>query len=479
MFFSLLFGACSKSDITPIIEKPKPVAVDSIDVATLKFPKKEMRAAWVATVWELDWPKVRGEAAQKQKYIEILDKLKELKFNTVFFQVKGMGDAYYDSPYEPWSASISGTRGVSPGYDILKFLIDEAHARGIEFHAWINPYRISTRLNKESAYPTLHSSIPASWVVDHEKIRIYNPALPEVRIRLANIVKDLIAKYDIDGLHMDDYFYPDPSAAGIMVSDDLDFNTLKGDFTDKDTWRRNNVDQAIELIFNAIKLNKPELVFSISPAASRSYNYNTLFADLPKWTSSGWLDLLIPQLYQEVGNSYNPFERNLKDWTAVKGLSKVVIGHGYYKFGDPTAAVAFQNANELSRQFELVRSNENTVGSAMYSVRDILSNRIGITDRLKELYSNQVVMPFVGREVATKPIAPTNIKLNGSDMSWSITSDKLRTVVYYFSSLSAQGRVVAITKEKSIKINNYGYYCLTSLNEDNLESLPTSTVEKK
>jgi len=417
--------------------------------------------------------------AQKKEYTDMLDQFKELKFNAVFFQVRGMGDAFYDSPYEPWSGNITGTRGKNPGYDVLKFMIDEAHARGIEFHAWINPYRISTRAGASTAYPALHSTVPSSWVVDHEKIRIYNPALPEVRQRLADIVKDLITKYDVDGLHLDDYFYPDPSSAGTMLSDDVDFNNLKGNIKDKNTWRRDNVDKAIELIFNTVKETKPQVVFSISPAASRSYNYNTLYADLPKWTFSGWVDIVIPQLYQEIGNSSNPFEFNLRDWTQFRGKSQIVIGHGYYKFGASDGGAKFQNVDELVNQFDLVRKNKYAVGSAIYSARDVLANRIGITDKLKELYAKDVLMPFAGRAVAPAPPEPSNPILSENELSWSGTGANIRFAIYYFSSLTAEGELVGVTTANKLAISKKGFYCVTALNVDHLESKASNTIEKK
>src|SRR5699024_6571577 len=170
--------SCSKDDIED--PEPEPPEEDS-----LQFPEKEMRGVWMATVWELDWPKGNHDPeSQRELYLAYLDQFQSLNINTVFFQVKGMGDAYYDSPYEPWSISITGTRGKDPGYDILQFLIEETHARDMEFHAWMNPYRIATRADNGAMYPDLHPSIEPGWVVSHEKIQIYNPAVPEVRERL-------------------------------------------------------------------------------------------------------------------------------------------------------------------------------------------------------------------------------------------------------------------------------------------------------
>src|SRR5690606_24985184 len=303
--------------------------------------------------------------SQKQQYIAYLNKFRELNINAIFFQVKGMGDAFYKSPYEPWSVAITGERGKDPGYDVLKFMIDEAHARDIEFHAWINPYRIATRANTGTSYPSLHSSIESDWVVSHEKIQIYNPAIPEVRQRLVDIVKDLISQYPVDGVHFDDYFYPAPSTAGQMVSDQPDFEAYGTAYSTIEDFRRSNVDKAIEAVHNMVVATRPEVVFSVSPAAGRDYNYNTMFADVVKWNQEGWVDIVIPQLYQEIGNQYNDFQTNLSWWAQYSYDAALMVGHGYYKFGDPTAPAAFQSASELQKQFDLTKRNKKVIGNAM------------------------------------------------------------------------------------------------------------------
>lgn len=285
-----LLNSCKKEK--PVAPDPEPPVVGN---PTLLYPKKEMRAVWIATVWGLDWPKAKYDVAgQKKLYTDYLDKFKELNINAIFLQVKGMGDAFYNSPYEPWSANITGTRGNNPGYDVLQFMIDEAHARNIEFHAWMNPYRIATRAGAGSSYPDLHSSIKPEWVVSHEKIQIYNPAVPEVRQRLADIVKDLITKYNVDGIHFDDYFYPDPSSAGQMVSDNADYQKYGTGYSSIEDFRRGNVNEAIKAVYQIIVATKPAVVFSVSPAPDPDYNFKTLFADVRKWCEEGWLDLVIP-----------------------------------------------------------------------------------------------------------------------------------------------------------------------------------------
>ena len=234
----ILCNSCKKDPNGIDTPDPEPPVTED----ELLFPKKEMRAVWVTTAWGLDWP--RGdynEASQKQQYIAYLDRFEELNINSIFFQVKAMGDAYYASSYEPWSVSITGTRGKDPGYDILQFMINEAHARDIEFHAWMNPYRIATRANTGTSYPALHASVESEWVVSHEKIQIYNPALPEVRERLADIVTELITSYPVDGIHFDDYFYPAASAAGQMVSYQDDYAQFGAAYSTIEDFRRGNV----------------------------------------------------------------------------------------------------------------------------------------------------------------------------------------------------------------------------------------------
>ena len=470
----LTLPACKKD--TP--DEPPPPN-PPVEKPAMILPKKEMRAAWMATVWGLDWPEGKYTAeAQKKHYTDYLDKFKELNMNAVFVQVKGMGDAFYNSPYEPWSAAITGTRGTDPGYDVLKFMIDEAHARNIEFHAWMNPYRVATRASAASSYPALHSSVKPEWVVSHEKIQIYNPALPEVRQRLADIVKDVITKYDVDGIHFDDYFYPAPASAGQMVSDDADYQAYGAGIPTKEDFRRSNVDKAIKGVYDIIVATKPEVVFSVSPAPDPDYNYKTLFADVKKWAEEGWMDVVIPQLYQEVGNPYNDFQNRLAWWSQYNYKAALMVGHGYYKFGDGTSPAAFQTTTELDKQFELTRRNKKVVGNLMYSARYIMLNRIGITTKLAEIFKHPSVIPFLGRSVAPAPAEPTNVRLEGGTLKWS-SSGNVRSIVYFTTDLLKEAVVVTITEKNEWPISASGHYSVATINADSKESKISIVVEKK
>lgn len=471
-FMSFLYS-CSKNEGVGPTPDPVDTTTTGNEDGELIFPQKEMRAVWITTVWELDWPRGKYNIAdQKQLYISYLDRFEELNMNAVFFQVKGMGDAFYNSSYEPWSEAITGTRGQDPGYDVLQFLIDEAHERGIEFHAWMNPYRIDTRGSASDQFADLPATIDPQWVLDLDKIQIYNPALPEVRQRLTDIVKELITKYNVDGIHFDDYFYP----AGEDYTDQDDYEKYGDAYSSIEDFRRANVDKAIKAVHDMIVATKPEVVFSVSPAPNEDYNYNTLYADVVKWCKEGWVDVIIPQLYHEIGNPYNNFQTNLNYWSHYNYKAALVIGHGYYRFGDASAPAAFQSTAELERQFEMTRRNNKVAGNALYSARFIMFNKIGITDKLAALYSHPAVIPFVGRAVAPAPAKPGNVRIEGGQLKWT-TSGNARSVVYYFPDLNEAGKVLAITDQNSIAISDPGNYCVTTLNVDNKESSPSDPIQ--
>ena len=468
ILLSLFYFSCSsESDDIPDVkpDPPKP----PVEEGTLKFPKKEMRAIWMATAWGLDWPQgVYSIEAQKSQYITYLDRFKNLNINAVFMQVKPMGDAFYNSSYEPWSASITGSRGKDPGYDVLKFMIDEAHARDMEFHAWMNPYRISTG----GSYPPLHSSVDPSWILKYENSEFYNPALPEVRERLANIVKELITLYPVDGIHFDDYFYPGPT-----IADADDYEKYGKDYTTVQDFRRSNVDKAIKGVHDVIVATKPEVVFSVAPTSDNNYNMNSLFADLTKWAKEGWIDVLIPQLYHEIGHKTADFQLRLNWWSQYTYKAALMAGHGLYRFGDPTAGAAFQTAAELEKQFTATRRNDKVVGNIMYSAKYILLNKIGITDQLGAIYKNLAVRPFLGRAVATAPAQPTGLKLENGTLKWT-TSGNVQSVIYYFADLKKEGIVFAITDENSYLAGPAGHYCVSTINADNKESKPSDVIKK-
>ena len=470
IIFIVFVASCSKENDDDIIPPPE-------ENTPSILPKKELRGVWVTTAWGIDWPMEEYNAgAQKQKYINYLDLLVENKMNAIFFQIRGMADAFYDSQYESWSKYITGSAGVRPDYDVLGFLVEEAHKRGIQFHAWLNPYRIATRANKNAAFPKLDAKIPMELVKDYEKIRVYNPALPEVQERIANIVREIITKYDVDGIHMDDYFYPSLEASETM-NDGAEFQKYgKDKFKNVEDFRRNNVNTVVRNIQKTIIETRPEVIFSISPAADMERNYNTLFADVNTWAKEGWVDVVIPQLYFATGNEVTSFNLRLDLWSQYTYENHLLIGYGIYKFGDSQYGSKFQSSDDLMKQFELASAKPKVKGSVLYSAKNLVENKVGIADAVKAIYGKKVLPPYLGRTAAVLPPAPDNIRLNGSDLSWGAVSNVAYYAIYKDNGKERKADLVGITQGTSFKLSEKGVYFVTSLFKDNAESEISETV---
>ena len=270
------------------------------------MPGKEARAVWVATIGGIDWPRRRfTEASQKAWYEQMLDTLQKLNVNTVFFQVRPKADAFYDSPYEPWSQYVTGYRGKAPTYDVLRWVIDETHRRGMSFHAWINPYRVDQKQRLGDKFGKLDGRIPQSLVKDYRMVRVYNPAMPETRQRVSAIVADLLRRYDVDGIHLDDYFYP-ALQKGEKMRDEAEYRRYGKGFASVAEFRRAMVDSLIVAMHDTIKAIRPNAVFSISPQGNYENNYNSMYADIALWSAKGWCDVIIPQLYWSTERWFLP-----------------------------------------------------------------------------------------------------------------------------------------------------------------------------
>ena len=456
--------ACSKDDdpfnpgTTPVKPDPKPDEPDKVEIT---LPKKELRGAWLATVWEIDYPGVRGESAQKAKYKEILDMYEQIGINAVFFQVRGMADAYYNSQYEPWSKTITGTAGQDPGYDILKFLVDETHSRGMQFHAWINPYRISTGSN--GVFPALDSRIPAEYTKDYKSIRVYNPALPEVRQRIADIVKEIITKYDVDGIHMDDYFYPS-LGSGESMNDQEEYKKYGTDFTKIEDFRRNNISLMIQKVQQTIIATRPEVIFSIGPQGNYDNNYNTQYIDVATCAKNGWFDVLIPQLYW-TGTT---FSTRLQWFTANSGKTHLMVGYGIYRYESGASSEDFKTSSSFNTCYNLAANNSKVKGCLFYNTSSLKKNNVGITDAIKSAFSKKVLIPYLGRTAEQKPAAPTNVKVDGNTLTWSGNA-----AYYAIYKLDVSGKKASLSgtaTTKSFTLPSKGTYYVTALTKANEES---------
>ena len=470
----LLFAGCQKDEKNEIIIEP-PIVVEDI------MPATELRGVWVATTSNIDWPRGKFDAeGQKQVYIEYLDKFVEANINAVYFQIRPNADAFYNSPYESWSRWITGTAGKDPGYDVLKFLIDEAHARNIEFHAWINPFRITTRSGSTATFPTLDPKINPDWIKDYATIRVYNPALPEVQKRIVDIVDDIITKYDVDGIHMDDYFYPD--IGNESLNDAEEFELYGASYANVTAFRIGNVNKMVKDISDVIIKKKPNVVFSVSPTSSLRYNLESLYADVERWHDEGWLDVLIPQCYSAIGaiTSATTFNRLVADWNQYYNTNNVLmIGHYLSRVGDGTAN-AF-TAQEIVDQYKIVRIHSDIKGSLLFSAKCFFDNGgsgiNGVIDLIKsEVYPTPAVRPFVGRKTLPDPTPVANVAMNGSTLTWSAPSPSLMSVVYVLPTGATKAQVAAITSENSYKVSKRGKYFVTTVNRNNVQSAVSSMV---
>ena len=435
------------------------------------LPAKEMRAVWMATVYGIDWPNtLYTQAAQKRLYTKYLDSLKALNINTVFFQVRSMADAFYNSPYEPWSRFITGQVNKNPGYDVLKFLIDEAHKRCMSFHAWINPYRIATRSDNTKSFPALDSRIPKSLIKDYNKIRVFNPALPETRAYLDTIVKDLITKYNVDGIHMDDYFYPSLTS-GESMNDDAEYKKYGGSFSDITNWRRENVNLMVQSLQKVIRETRREVVFSISPQGNVENDYNGQYADVAKWMSRGWLDVMIPQIYYPTGTASTNFNARLDWWSSHAYRCNLLIGYGVYRFDPNSTTAKFRTNAMLAEQFALAAKKKKVTGAVLYSTISLKNNKCDVKSVIRKQYAKKALIPFYGKYTQVKPSAPENVELvKGGTLCWDAVKD------CYYAVYSSNGdhktaTLEAVTTSTSYALSREGKYFVTAVSKkDNAES---------
>lgn len=328
--------------------------------------KREVRSVWMATVWALDWPSsTSSTTAQKNEMVKYLDVLQKNNFNAVYFQVRTMSDAFYKSSYEPWSSYLTGTRGKDPGWDPLAFVVEECHKRGVECHAWVNPYRFSTGSNWSTAQDQALKSagmLLAYTKSDGKTTTILNPGLESVRKRIVDVCKEIISNYDVDGLVFDDYFYPE----GIPVTSsagDYDLWQKSGASMTFGDWRRNNVNQMVADVYKMVQQQKPYVRFGISPAGAActsaavaakhgidrcpvasDWQYDGIFSDPVAWLEAGTIDYISPQLYWKTNHKTNPFGPMTKWWSYV---AKHFGRHHY-----ASHSISFLNSSNTTSDWE-------------------------------------------------------------------------------------------------------------------------------
>lgn len=363
--------------------------------------KPEFRAAWIATVDNIDWPSKKGLPvdSQKAEFIRILDLHLQNGMNAIVMQIRPATDAFYPSPYEPWSEWLSGVQGKppSPYYDPLQFMIEETHKRNMEFHAWCNPYRADFSIGKASIAPSHITRLHPQWFLDYGGKKYFDPGNKEAQEFVVDVIRDITERYDVDAIHFDDYFYP-YRIAGKEFPDSLSYS-LYGKGMTKDDWRRSNVDSIIYKLFTAIRKAKPHVQFGISPfgvwrnadkdprgsnTKAGQTNYDDLYADILLWLQKGWIDYVAPQLYWEMGHRAAPYEVLIDWWSKHTYGKHCYIGLGIYRANGRDEA--WKDSTLLPRQIEMLRNTPNMHGMIFFSTKSFYKNPNGWNDSLRLNY---------------------------------------------------------------------------------------------
>jgi uncharacterized lipoprotein YddW (UPF0748 family) len=417
-----------------------------------KYPKWEFRGVWIATVSNIDWPSKAGlsSADQQKEFIDILEMHKANGMNAVVVQVRPSADAFYPSRYEPWSKWLTGKLGQAPYpyYDPLKFMIEEAHQRGLEFHAWLNPYRgvinVDTALRDNVSVASQHPE----WFVKYDKNLYFNPGLPEARRHTTSVVMDIVNRYNVDGVHFDDYFYP-YRVAGLSFPDSVTFAEFGHEFASVEDWRRNNVDQLIKQIHDSIQQVKPFVKFGISPfgvwrnqdkdprgSATQAGQtcYDDLYADVYKWMKEGLIDYVVPQIYWSIGFEKARYEILAKWWGDNSFGIPVIIGQAIYRI-DTHSDPHWKENDQLPKQLRLNKSLNNLRGSIFFSSKSFVSNPLGFNDSLKTNFYKYPSLIYPSRTQSFNNQYPLDFTADPQSITlhWKETSseDSLSSHVQY------------------------------------------------
>lgn len=400
----------------------------SLTLMAQQQPKREFRGAWIQCV---NGQFIGKTPSQIRLYLATqLDDLASAGINAIFFQVRPEGDALYKSKFEPWSRYLMGEQGVAPadGWDPLEWMVAQCHERGMECHAWINPYRAKTKGTAE-LHPSHQVIKHPERVFDYDGLKIFNPAIEANRLYTCMVVEDIIRNYDVDGIHMDDYFYPYP-VEGVEIPDENYFNRNPRGFNNIEDWRRDNVNMLIRNLHDMIREIKPWIKFGVSPfgiyrnsptgtncregsATSGLQNYDQLYADVVLWQKEGWVDYTVPQIYWNVGTAAADYEVLCHWWNDYCNDRPLFIGQ------DVDRTVAGVDPNDSTRnqqclKLDIQRSLPNVQGSCMWYAAAVANNTGGYRDVLEEDYHRYPALQPQMKWLDSKaPKAPTRLRLVG------------------------------------------------------------------
>ena len=402
---------------------------------------REFRGVWVATVSNIDWPSKPGLPAvdQKAELVAILDKAVELKLNAVVFQIRPMADALFESKLEPWSEFLTGVSGKNPGYDPLAFAIAEAHARGLELHAWFNPYRARHPSAKSPPTKDHITQRRPDLAKPYGTHHWMNPTHPEVMEHSLAVILDAVKRYDLDGVHIDDYFYPykEKDAKGELIPfpDDDTWAKHDGNMT-RDDWRRDAVNRFVVRMYKDVKAAKPWVKVGISPfgiwrpghppGIAGLDQYQELFADAKLWFNEGWVDYFAPQLYWPIAQEKQSFPKLLA-WWAGENPKKRHLWPGLYT-SRVTGLEKGWRAKEVVDQVKLTRGEKGAGGVIHFSMKALMKNTGGVADALKVTYAEPALVPETSWLADGKPPAAPELVRDGYALRLKAT-DGIRFVV--------------------------------------------------
>ncbi|MDR3285931.1 MAG: family 10 glycosylhydrolase [Prevotellaceae bacterium] len=486
------------------------VAVVATNVYSQNYePRREFRGAWVHTVGNQKYKEMTTDEMKKH-FTSLLDEFEKAKINAVIFQVRPQADAFYTKSIEPWSRFITGTQGVAPNplWDPLQFMVEECHKRGMELHAWFNPYRVTSNDKETLCDEHLYYQKPYLFVKYGKQI-YFDPGEPEAREHTVKVITDVVTRYDIDAVHFDDYFYPYKiSEQGKIVDfpDDKSFAKYGGKdgFTQetRNDWRRNNVNVLIQELNKTIKAIKPWVKFGISPfgiwrniksdptgsnTTAGCENYDDLYADIKLWVQKRWIDYNVPQLYFDIGHPAADYETLIKWWSENNYGENLYIGQDIGK----TVKVKSREkegefVNQLPRKMQLVRTDKNIHGNVWWSGYSMLRNPDGFTDSIINTYQTKIaLMPQYKNIDIIAPDVAKNLKMTRRNsenyLTWlaPTTNDVMQKAAYYCIYIVGQNNEdisnkspIAITQNTEFKITKPGIYAITVLDKLQNESRP-------
>ncbi|MEV2277429.1 family 10 glycosylhydrolase [Nocardiopsis sp. NPDC049922] len=393
-------------------------------------PKREMRAEWIAGVYNIDWPSEQGLTPEQQRaeLVDLYDEAGANGLNAVFVQIRPTADAFWPSPHEPWSEWLTGQQGRDPGYDPLEFAVEEAHARNLEFHGWFNPYRVAMHDDPGRLVEGHPARRNPDWVFDYGGRLYYDPGIPEVRAFVIEAMMHAVENYDLDGVHFDDYFYPYPSS-GAAIPDRDTFERYGGAFDDIGDWRRDNVNRLVREMSAAVHAAKPHVRFGISPfgiwrnassdpngSDTRGFeSYDSIYADSRRWVREGWLDYVNPQVYWEIGLPVADYAVLVPWWEEVTAGTgtHLYIGQAAYKVGNDGA---WSRPRELARHVEMDRAHPGVHGEVYFSATSLRTNAADAMAILaREHYAHPALVPVTPDRGGAAPGRPVVVGAEEAD----------------------------------------------------------------